>query len=69
MYPRQDARHVADNSFGQRSTLAGASADLVRYGYTGREHDADTGLLHYQAAVEDDEAKSFYRPINVALNY
>lgn len=31
------ASEVEYDSFGQRSIVAGTSADLVRYGYTGRE--------------------------------
>ena len=38
---------------------AGAGSALTRYGYTGREFDADTGLMYYRARWYDPQAGRF----------
>ena len=37
----------------------GAGSGLTRYGYTGRERDADTGLVYYRARWYDPQAGRF----------
>ena len=39
------------DSFGQRTLVQGT--EEVRYGFTAREHDARTGLIHYRARAYD----------------
>ncbi|WP_227288050.1 RHS repeat-associated core domain-containing protein [Boseongicola sp. H5] len=39
------------DSFGQRTLVQGT--EEVRYGFTSREHDARTGLIHYRARAYD----------------
>ena len=39
------------DSFGQRTLVQGV--EEVRYGFTSREHDALTGLIHYRARAYD----------------
>src|SRR5262249_16361264 len=51
----------------------GAGSTLTRYGYTGREHDTDTGLLYYRARWYDPVQGRFINedPIGLAggINY
>jgi uncharacterized protein RhaS with RHS repeats len=37
------------DSFGGRST----TGEAIRYGFTGREHDAESGLIHFRARAYD----------------
>ena len=62
------ASEVEYDSFGQRSIVAGKPADLARCGYTGREHDAETGLLYSRALPYDPVTGTFLQqdPIGFA---
>ena len=54
------------DSFGQRTQVAGT--EEVRYGFTSREHDARTGLIHYRARAYDPLTGQFLQrdPIGFA---
>ncbi|WP_217430516.1 RHS repeat-associated core domain-containing protein [Parasulfitobacter algicola] len=54
------------DSFGQRELLAGSVEQ--RYGYTGREHDVETGLIYYRARHYDPALGQFLQrdPIGFA---
>jgi len=49
--------HAAYDSFGQITSETGTGGD--RFGFTGREHDAETGLYHYRARMYDPETGRF----------
>ncbi|WP_227288065.1 RHS repeat-associated core domain-containing protein, partial [Boseongicola sp. H5] len=54
------------DSFGQRTLVQGT--EEVRYGFTSREHDALTGLIHYRARAYDPLTGQFLQrdPIGFA---
>nr|WP_286193639.1 RHS repeat-associated core domain-containing protein [Boseongicola sp. H5] len=54
------------DSFGQRTLVQGT--EEVRYGFTAREHDARTGLIHYRARAYDPLTGQFLQrdPIGFA---
>ncbi|MBO6604060.1 MAG: HNH endonuclease [Roseicyclus sp.] len=54
------------DSFGQRTLVQGT--EEVRYGFTSREHDARTGLIHYRARAYDPLTGQFLQrdPIGFA---
>lgn len=62
------ASEVEYDSFGQRTFVTGAEADAPRYGYTGREHDAESGLIYYRARHYDPALGQFLQqdPIGFA---
>ncbi|WP_175484878.1 PKD domain-containing protein [Jannaschia pohangensis] len=62
------ASEVEYDSFGQRSYVTGTEADATRYGYTGREHDAESGLIYYRARHYDPALGQFLQqdPIGFA---
>ncbi|SFJ26251.1 RHS repeat-associated core domain-containing protein [Jannaschia pohangensis] len=62
------ASEVEYDSFGQRTYVTGAEADAPRYGYTGREHDAESGLIYYRARHYDPALGQFLQqdPIGFA---
>ena len=62
------ASEVEYDSFGQRSYVTGTEADAPRYGYTGREHDAESGLIYYRARHYDPALGQFLQqdPIGFA---
>jgi RHS repeat-associated protein len=52
------------DSFGGRST----TGEAIRYGFTGREHDAESGLIHFRARAYDPATGQFLQrdPIGFA---
>jgi RHS repeat-associated protein len=50
--------HLVYNSFGQVTSKSDPTVD-VRFGYTGRELDAETGLMYYRARYFDPAAGTF----------
>lgn len=46
----------------------GAGSALTRYGYTGRERDADTGLYYYRARWYDPQVGRFISEDPIGLN-
>ena len=47
------------DAFGVRTLVQGTEAATPRYGYTGREHDAESGLTYYRARHHDPRTGTF----------
>ena len=56
------------DAFGARTYLQGSDQTAPRYGYTGREHDAESGLTYYRARHYDPQTGTFLQrdPIGFA---
>jgi RHS repeat-associated protein len=59
---------VEYDSFGAREITVGTAAEMPRYGFTGREHDAESGLIYYRARHYDPAIGQFLQrdPIGFA---
>ena len=59
------------DSFGTRRIVAGTEVDMPCYGYTGREHDPESGLIYYRARHYDPALGQFLQrdPIGFAAGY
>jgi RHS repeat-associated protein len=56
------------DSFGAREITVGTGAEMPRYGFTGREHDTESGLIYFRARHYDPTLGQFVQrdPIGFA---
>ena len=52
------ASEVEYDSFGARTMVVGTEVDAPRYGFTGREHDAENGLIYFRAGTSTRRSAS-----------